>query len=219
MFALPDLPYAYGALAPAMSERTLHFHHDKHHRAYVNKLNDLLATAGRSPTSLEKVISSAAKAGETGRPLFNNAAQAWNHGFFWQCMTPQKGAPAGALAAAIDKAFGGVTKLGELLVERGGSHFGSGWVWLVADTAGALDVKSTHDAQDMVTEGDQTPLLVCDLWEHAYYLDYQNDRAKFLTTWFESLPNWAFAAEQFATAGRGGEAWRYPAPSARAHAA
>jgi len=218
MFTLPDLPYAYGALAPAMSERTLHFHHDKHHRAYVNKLNDLLDKAGRAPSSLEEVITGAAKAGEDGRSLFNNAAQAWNHGFFWQSMTPQKGAPEGDLAKAIDKSFGGLAKLGQLFVERGETHFGSGWAWLVADAAGALDVKSTHDAQDMVTERAQTPLLVCDLWEHAYYLDYQNDRKTFLTTWFESLPNWAFAAEQFANAGKG-EAWQYPAPDARAHAA
>ena len=215
MFTLPDLPYAYGALAPAMSERTLHFHHDKHHRAYVNKLNDLLAKAGRSPASLEEVISGAAK---EGGPLFNNAAQAWNHGFFWQSMTPRKGAPEGDLAKAIEKSFGDVAKLGQVLVERGETHFGSGWVWLVADAAGALDVKSTHDAHDMVTERAQTPLLVCDVWEHAYYLDYQNDRKKFLTTWFETLPNWAFAAEQFANARKGG-AWRYPAPDARAHAA
>ena len=218
MFTLPDQPYAYGALAPAMSERTLHFHHDKHHRAYVNKLNDLLAKAGRSPASLEEVISGAAKAGEEGRPLFNNAAQAWNHGFFWQSMTSAKARPKGTWPRPSTKSFGGAAKLGQLLVERGETHFGSGWVWLVVVAAGALDVKSTHDAQDMVTERAQTPLLVCDLWEHAYYLDYQNDRKTFLTTWFESLPNWAFAAEQFANASKG-DTWRYPTSDARAHAA
>ena len=165
-----------GALAPAMSERTLHFHHDKHHRAYVNKLNDLLAKAGRSPASLEEVITGAAEAGEDGRSLFNNAAQAWNHGFFWLSMTPQKSAPEGDLAKAIDKSFGGLAKLGQLFVERGETHFGSGWVWLVADAAGALDVTSTHDAQDMVTERAQTPVLVCDLWEHAYYPRLRQER-------------------------------------------
>ena len=219
MFPLPDLPYGYGALAPAISERTLHFHHDKHHRAYVEKLNGLLAKAGQSPTSLEEVISKAARDGEAGRQLFNNGAQAWNHGFFWKSMTPEKSAPGGELAKAIDKSFRGMAKLSQTFVERGETHFGSGWVWLVADATGALDVVSTHDAQDMVTERDKMPLLVCDLWEHAYYLDYQNDRKKFLQTWFEALPNWAFAAEQLAAVGQGGRGWRYPSPSARSQAA
>jgi Fe-Mn family superoxide dismutase len=109
--------------------------------------------------------------------------------------------------------------LGKLLVEQGAAHFGSGWAWLVVDADGKLEVETTHDAQDMVTETGKTPLLVCDLWEHAYYLDYQNDRKKFLQTWFDDLTNWDFAAEQFAAAASGEAGWRYPAPSARAHAA
>ncbi|HEY2482315.1 MAG TPA: superoxide dismutase [Caulobacteraceae bacterium] len=219
MFPLPDLPYRYDALAPAMSERTLHFHHDKHHHAYVEKLNGLLAKAGQSPDSLETVIANAASEGDAGRSVFNNAAQAWNHGFFWNSMTPQIAAPEGQLAKAIDQSFGGLVKLSQVWVERGETHFGFGWVWLVADASGHLDVKSTHDAQDMVTERDQTPLLVCDLWEHAYYLDYQNDRKRFLQTWFDALPNWSFAAEQLAAVGRGGRGWRYPTATARSQAA
>lgn len=216
MFSLPDLPYGYDALEPSISKRTLHFHHDKHHRAYVTKVNDLLDKAGKSPASLEEAISGAERDAEHGRNLFNNAAQAWNHGFFWQCMTPQAGKPEGALAAAIREAFGDIGKLGELMVERGETHFGSGWVWLTARLDGKLEVESTHDAHDMVTERSKTPMLVCDLWEHAYYLDYQNDRKRFLKTWFEALPNWPFAARQFAAATDGGRAWCYPAPIAHA---
>ncbi|MGH7022545.1 MAG: superoxide dismutase [Caulobacteraceae bacterium] len=218
MFSLPDLPYAYGALAPSMSERTLHFHHDKHHRAYVKKLNELLDKAGKSPTSLEEVVMESAVQGKEGQTLFNNAAQAWNHAFFWNCMSPKKAEPSGELAEAIRAAFGDKAKLGEKFIDTGAAHFGSGWVWLICDEAGKLEVAATHDAHDMVTEKGKLPLLVCDVWEHAYYLDYQNDRKKFLTTWFDALPNWAFAAEQFAAARRGARAWRYPAPMAHAEA-
>lgn len=216
MFTLPDLPYGYDALEPTISEKTLHFHHDKHHRTYVKTLNELLDKAGKSPASLEDVIRAAAKAGKDEVKLFNNAAQAWNHGFFWNCMTPTAGKPEGDLAEAIKSAFG--DSLADTFVEQGAAHFGSGWVWLVADVAGKLSVKSTHDAQDMVTSEGQTPILVCDLWEHAYYLDYQNDRKKFLTAWFAALPNWAFAADQLAAARGAGRAWRYPAPTGRADA-
>jgi Fe-Mn family superoxide dismutase len=218
MFTLPDLPYAYDALEPSISDRTLHFHHDKHHGTYVKTVNELLEKAGKSPATLEEVIVGAAKEGEKGRKLFNNAAQAWNHAFFWNCMTPSPGAPASDLAAAIERSFGDVAKLGQEFVEKGAGHFGSGWVWLTADKQGKLEIESTHDAHDMVTETGRAPLLVCDLWEHAYYLDYQNDRKKFLTTWFGALPNWAFAGQQFAAATAGGTAWRYPAPRVAAAA-
>ncbi|HEY5289954.1 MAG TPA: superoxide dismutase [Caulobacteraceae bacterium] len=215
MFTLPDLPYAYDALEPSISERTLHFHHDKHHKAYVEKLNALLERAGRSPSSLEEVIVAAARDGEKSAKLFNNAAQAWNHAFFWNCMTPGHEAPSADLAKAISETFGGAAKLADTFVEKGEAQFGSGWVWLTADAAGKLAVETSHDAKDMVTDSGKTPLLVCDLWEHAYYLDYQNDRKKFLKTWFEALPNWKFAGEQFAAAKGSGRAWRYPAPNAR----
>jgi Fe-Mn family superoxide dismutase len=216
MFSLPGLPYAYDALEPSMSERTLHIHHDKHHGTYVKTLNELLDKAGRSPDSLEEVITETARAGDNGVKLFNNAAQAWNHGFYWKSMAAQGPGPTGGLADAIEESFGDVDKLGEKFVESGAAHFGSGWVWLVADQAGILEVESTHDARDMVTDQSRIPLLVCDLWEHAYYLDYQNDRKKFLATWFKALTNWAFAAEQFAAARNGGRDWRYPAPAAHA---
>jgi Fe-Mn family superoxide dismutase len=214
MFSLPDLPYAYDALEPTMSARTLHLHHDKHHGTYVKTLNELIETTGASPADLEEVIRAAAGGGADKAKLFNNAAQAWNHGFFWSCMAPTTGKPTGDMDAAIRDAFGDLAKLGETLIEQGAAHFGSGWVWLIADRAGKLTVKTTHDAADLVTEGGFTPLLVCDLWEHAYYLDYQNDRKKFLTAWFASLPNWGFAASQFAAATGDGQSWRYPAPVA-----
>ncbi len=211
MFKLPDLPYAYDALSPAISDKTLHVHHDKHHAAYINTLNELLQKAGASPSSLEEVIIEAARVGD--KKLFNNAAQAWNHTFFWTAMTPRKAAPTGELSDAINRAFGDLDKLRTAFVTEGVGHFGSGWVWLVAEDSGALSVKSTHDAEDMVTHAGITPLIVCDLWEHAYYLDHQNDREGFLEAWFDALPNWDFAASQLMAAKGGGAVWRHPAPA------
>ncbi len=211
MFSLPDLPYPYEALQPVMSAETLHFHHDKHHATYVKTLNELLEKAGKSQTSLEKVIAEAANGGEA--KLFNNAAQAWNHGFFWNAMTDEKSAPEAALEAAINKTFGDLGKLKETFVTEGAGHFGSGWVWLSAKADGALEVRSTHDAHGMAVGAGVTPLLVCDLWEHAYYLDYQNNRKGYLEAWFDALPNWVFAASQFAAAKGKGNAWRYPEPT------
>jgi Fe-Mn family superoxide dismutase len=212
MFTLPDLPYAYDALEPVMSDRTLHFHHDKHHATYVKTMNGLLEEAGKSPQTLESVIREASRSGD--KKLFNNAAQAWNHGFFWVAMSPRKEAPSGALAAAIDDAFGGLAGLKKTFAAEGVGQFGSGWVWLVADRAGALTIRATHDADNPLTQPDITPLLVCDLWEHAYYLDHQNDRKAFLEAWFDALPNWGLADQQFAAARGVGEAWRYPEPDA-----
>ncbi len=208
MFILPDLPYPYDALAPAMSAETLKLHHDKHHAKYVDTTNELLAKAGASPTSLEEVVREAAAKGKDGRKLFNNAAQAWNHAFFWDAMSPGPSAPEGELKAAIGKAFGDMAGLRKALVEEGVAHFGSGWVWLAAGPGG-LEVLSTHDGDNLLTRPEQTPLQVCDLWEHAYYVDYRNDRKGFVEAWFDGLANWAFAAEQLA-----GRTWRYPAPQA-----
>jgi Fe-Mn family superoxide dismutase len=210
MFSLPDLPYAYDALSPVISDDTLHFHHDKHHATYVKNTNDMLQQSGKKFASLEEVVAEAHRSGD--KKLFNNAAQAWNHAFFWEVMSPETQDPSGDLAAAIQKAFGGIEKLKDAFVTEGAGHFASGWVWLVADASGAVKVISTHDAADTLIEQGMTPLLVCDLWEHAYYLDYQNDRKTFLSKWFEALPNWRFAARQFDARGRGG-AWKYPAPS------
>jgi Fe-Mn family superoxide dismutase len=212
MFELPDLPYAYDALQPVISDKTLHFHHDKHHAAYVKTVNELTNTAADAGKSLEDVVRGAVKAGN--KKLCNNAAQAWNHAFFWESMTPIAGPPPSELAAAIAGAFGDLKGLKEKFVAEGAAHFGSGWVWLVSDAAGKLEVRSTHDADDTLTNEGATPLIVCDLWEHAYYLDHQNDRKGFLEAWFDRLPNWAFAARQYAAVRGAGETWRYPAPMA-----
>jgi len=212
MFKLPDLPYAYDALQPVMSDKTLHLHHDKHHATYVKTLNELLEKDGRTARSLEEVILDASKSGE--RKLFNNAAQAWNHAFFWVAMTPKFEKPQGELIAAIDKTFGGLDALKKAFVTEGAGHFGSGWVWLIANHSGELKVISTHDADDTLTHGDVTPLMVCDVWEHAYYVDYQNDRKAFLEAWFDALPHWEFAGFQLKAATGKGEPWRYPAPDA-----
>ena len=210
MFKLPDLPYVYDALEPTLSARTLRFHHDNHHATYVKTLNAALEASGATPASLEVVIRENAGSGDPH--LFNNAAQAWNHGFFWCCMTPAKDKPIGDLAAAIQSKFGGLDRLREAFVKEGVGHFGSGWVWLSADRSGALSVASTHDAHDMVTTANSTPLLVCDLWEHAYYLDYQSDRQGFLQAWFDTLANWKFAAAQWAAAKGEGSPWLYAPP-------
>ena len=209
MFALPDLPYAYDALEPVISERTLHFHHDKHHATYVKTLNELLDAAGKSPKTLEGVIRDASRSGD--KKLFNNAAQAWNHSFFWAAMSAQPQKPTDALASAIDAAFGDLARLKKAFVTEGAGHFGSGWVWLAADRRGGLTIRATHDADDTLTHPDLTPLLVCDLWEHAYYLDHQNDRKGFLEAWFDALPHWEFAGFQYAAAQGRGEPWRHPA--------
>jgi Fe-Mn family superoxide dismutase len=210
MFTLPDLPYAYDALQPVISDRTLQFHHDKHHAAYVKVMNEIIEKLDSSPASLEQVI--ADSTGPGSRKLYNNAAQAWNHAFFWVSMTPDKAQPTGPLAAAIGKAFGDLTGLKDAFVTEGVGHFGSGWVWLASDRDGGLKVLSTHDAHGAVTEQGLTPLLVCDLWEHAYYLDHQNNRKGFLEAWFDALPNWDLAAHQYEAAQGHGEAWAYPAP-------
>ena len=196
MFKLPVLPYAYEALEPVVSAQTMHLHHDKHHAKYIEVTNQLLADKP-APESLEAVVVQAARDGQ--KKLFNNAAQAWNHAFFWECMTPQAMAPEGDLADAIDKTFGGLSGLRAKVVEEGVGHFGSGWVWLTA-TGGDLKVLSTHDGENLLTQDGATPLLVCDLWEHAYYVDYKNDREGFLKAWFDKLPNWELAALQWAAA-------------------
>ncbi len=206
MFTLPDLPYGYEALQPTMSSETLHLHHDKHHARYFAVMNDILKDRG-DVGSLEDVVVKAAKDGE--KKLFNNAAQAWNHTFFWNSMTPDKAAPGGDLAKVIDASFGGLEGLKTKFVEEGAAHFGSGWVWLAADKSGALSVVQSHDGENLLTK-DLTPLLVCDLWEHAYYVDYKNDRAAFLKAWLDALPNWSFAAKQLAAAKGQGAAWMHP---------
>ncbi len=211
MYALPDLPYGYDALAPFVSSDTLHTHHDKHHKTYVDKTNDLASKAGLEGRPLEDVVREAQKAGD--KKLFNNAAQAWNHAFFWESMrAPGGAAPSGDLMAAITQGFGDLAALRSAFVDEGVNHFASGWVWIVTGSDG-LKVISTHDADDTLVREGVAPLLVCDLWEHAYYLDYKNDRKAFLERWFDNVANWDFAAAQLAAANGGGEGFRYPAPS------
>jgi len=206
MITLPELPYDYKALEPVISERTMHVHHDKHHATYVKTTNELVAAKGQSFDSLEAIVAEAHKTEDT--KLFNSAAQAWNHSFFWLSMSPDRQQPKAELKDAIDTSFGSLEVLKTLFIKEGAAHFGSGWVWLAAESAGGLRVLATHDAANTLGKMNLTPLLVCDLWEHAYYLDHQNDRKGFLTAWFDALPNWSFAATQFAARGGPG-VWTY----------
>lgn len=193
---LPDLPFGKDALEPHMSANTLDFHHGKHHNAYVVKGNELLADAGLSADSLEELVKEAKKA---GGPLFNNVGQHYNHSFFWNCLSPNGGgAPTGDIAAKIDAAFGSYDDFKKEFVAGGVGQFGSGWVWLVAD-GGDLKIVKTANADTPLTDG-QTPLLVADVWEHAYYLDFQNRRPDFLSCFLDNLVNWDFANENLAKA-------------------
>lgn len=198
MFTLPALPFAQDALAPHMSAATLSLHHGKHHEAYVAKLNDLIAGTAFEQESLEQIILATKSADRPGdREIFNNAAQHWNHAFFWKCLAPDGGGKASpGLATAIDRAFGGLDGFKETFQKEAVGHFGSGWVWLV-QLDGGLEIVSTHDANTPLSEG-KTPILCCDLWEHAYYLDHQNRRAEFIETFLENLVNWPFAETQYA---------------------
>ncbi len=189
-FELPPLPYAQDALEPHYSANTLSFHYGKHHQAYVTKLNELTEGSDNAGKSLEAIITSSSGG------LFNQAAQVWNHTFFWNSMTPGGGGkPGGALAAAIDKAFGSLDKFKEQFKTAGVGQFGSGWVWLVKD-GGDLKIVTTANAETPLTKG-QTPILTCDVWEHAYYLDYQNRRPDFIQSFLDNLVNWDFAARNF----------------------
>jgi Fe-Mn family superoxide dismutase len=205
MIKLPPLPYAYEALEPTISATTMTTHHDKHHAKYVETVNKLALETGLDGKSLEEIIAAAEAQGL--KKLANNAGQAWNHAIFWDAMTPQRRDPGGELSGAIDAAFGGLAGLKEKFVKEGVDHFASGWVWLVADETG-LSVITTHDGGTLANKP-QTTLLVCDLWEHAYYLDYKQDREGFLKGWFDSVANWAFAEAQFAAARGRHAAWRF----------
>ena len=208
MFVLPKLPYAIDALEPVISTEALRLHHEKHHGGYVTAVNALLQ--GMAPAALEAVIATAHATSDS--KLFNNAAQMRNHSFFWVAMSAVPQTPEAALLAAIDAQMGGMAALKSAFIAAGAGQFGSGWVWLVADAAGALAVTTSHDANDWLGETGSTPLIVCDVWEHAYYVAYRNDRAGFLAAWFDALPHWQFAAAQYAAAMGEGEKWRHPEP-------
>jgi len=192
-FTLPPLPYAATALQPHMSEQTFSFHHDKHHQAYVTNLNNLIKDSPKDKQPLEALILESAKdPAQAG--IFNNAAQVWNHTFFWSCMKPAGGGkPSGDVASAIDKAFGGLDKFKEQFKQAAVTQFGSGWAWLVSEK-GEIKITKTPNADLPMAHG-QKALLTVDVWEHAYYLDYQNRRPDFVQAFLDHLVNWDFVAQ------------------------
>ena len=190
-FELMPLPFEPSALEPHMSAETLEFHHGKHHQAYVDKLNELVAEKGIGGQSIVEIIRVAK--GARDMPLFNNAAQVWNHNFFWKSLTPLPTKPSGKLAALITNNYGSTETLVERLTEEATGHFGSGWAWLVM-VNDSLVITSHHDA-DTPAAYDFKPLLVLDVWEHAYYIDYRNARPKYAAAVLSNLINWDFVAE------------------------
>ena len=187
---LPALPYARDALAPRISEETIDYHYGKHHQAYVTNLNKMIEGTAHADQSLEEIIRSS----EGG--VFNNAAQIWNHTFYWNSLTPNSSAPSGELASAIDAAFGSFDEFKAKFTASAAGNFGSGWTWLVKNASGALEIVNTGNAGTPITEAGITPLLTVDVWEHAYYVDYRNARPEYLKNFWE-LANWEFAAENF----------------------
>ena len=192
-FKLPGLPFAADALGAHMSAETLDFHHGKHHKAYVDKVNELVDQTSFADASLTELIRHAKQQGD--KTLFDNAAQHWNHSFFWQCLAAPEGQqPGGKLAAMIEETFGGTAELLAKLKEEAVGHFGSGWAWLVLDR-GTLQVTSLHDADTPVVHDGMKPLLTLDVWEHAYYIDYRNERPKFAESVLGNIIDWEFVAQ------------------------
>jgi Fe-Mn family superoxide dismutase len=188
-FSLPPLPYDKNALAPHISAETLEYHHGKHHQAYVTKLNELIAGKPEASKSLEEIILS------SEGPVFNNAAQVWNHTFYWSSMKPNGGgAPTGELADAIKRDFGSVEEFAKKFSDAGATQFGSGWAWLVLNKDKKLEVTKTPNA-DLPLKHGHKALLTMDVWEHAYYIDYRNARPKYIETYLKSLVNWDFGLE------------------------
>jgi len=194
-FELMPLPYAEGALDPLVSPLTVSFHHGKHHKGYVDNLNRLVAGTGLENRSLEAVVTTAYQ-DPNQRALFNNAAQVWNHDFYWNSMAPDGGGkPTGDLLARIERDFGSFETFAADFARVSTAQFGAGWGWLVADEAGKLSVTATSNADLPLLTGKRA-LLTVDVWEHAYYLDFQNRRADYVRLWLERLANWRFAAAQ-----------------------
>jgi Fe-Mn family superoxide dismutase len=205
--SLLPLPYADTALEPAISATTLQTHHGKHHKAYVDKTNAALVGGDHTQASLADIIAAAAASDDKG--LFNNAAQVWNHGFYWHSLSPEAQTPTDDLAAAIYSTFGSFDALKEELAQQGAAHFASGWLWLVS-CEGLLSVEQTHDAATFAVpgaNGNANPLLVIDLWEHAYYIDHKNVRADYLSEVIAAHLAWNFASANLAR----GTPWTYPA--------
>ncbi len=200
-FELPPLPYAYDALEPTIDKETMTFHHDKHHKAYTDKLNEGVEKDGLQGKSIEEILANISSASTQVR---NNGGGYWNHDFFWQTMAPaaDRGAPSDALKQAIDRDFGGLDKLKEEFNTRGAGQFGSGWAWLIVDDGGKLKITSTPNQDNPlmdVVEDKGTPLLGNDVWEHAYYLTYRNDRGAYLKAWWDVV-NWNIVSERYAAA-------------------
>ena len=196
-YQLPDLPYALDALEPHMSRETLEFHHGKHHATYVEKLNELVEGTDLDGLPLEEIVRRSSGA------LFDNAAQAWNHGFFWQCLSPSGGGtPDQELGQAIAQGFGSLADFRERFTEAATALFGSGWAWLTLRDDGKLEIETTGNADTPLRNGGQ-PLLTCDLWEHAYYIDHRNKRPEYLEAFWQ-LANWRFADQCFRDATQGG---------------
>jgi Fe-Mn family superoxide dismutase len=192
-FKLSPLPYAEDALAPTISANTIRYHYNKHHAAYVKTLNESVQGTRYASMKLEEVVrATAGKDNDKEKKIFNNAGQVWNHDFYWRSLSPKSGMPTGRLKAAIEE-FGGAGKLIEALAEAGKTQFGSGWAWLVSKN-GQLSVEKTPNAEDPMSKG-VNALLTVDIWEHAYYLDYQNERPKYLEAVLKKILNWDFAAE------------------------
>jgi len=188
---LPELPYAMDALEPHISRETLEFHHGKHHATYVANLNKLISGTEFADKSLEDII----KTSSAG--IFNNSAQVWNHSFYWNCLSPNGGGePSGALADAINSAFGSFSEFKEKFATSAATNFGSGWTWLVKNSDGSVELLNTSNAGSALTEEGKTPILTCDVWEHAYYVDYRNARPKYVEAYW-NLVNWDFVAANF----------------------
>ena len=197
-FTLPPLPWGEQALDPVISARTIGLHYGKHHRTYVNKLNELVAGTKMADMPLEQVIRETAGKPETQK-IFNNAAQTWNHTFFWNCLRPGGGGkPTAELASRIDADLGGYDKFRERFAQAAIDCFGSGWAW-VAARGGKLEILATSNADNPLTKG-AAPVLTIDVWEHAYYVDYENRRPEFVNAVIDKLLNWEFAAQQLAAA-------------------
>jgi len=192
-FILPELPFAKDALGEHMSAETLDYHHGKHHKAYVDKTNGMLAEKGLEGASLSQVIRAARERGDA--PLFNNSAQIWNHSFYWQCLAaPQGQRPTGRLAELIDDEFGSTDAMLEAMHKEAVGHFSNGWAWLALDN-GKLRITSLHDADTPIIYDGIKPLLTLDVWEHAYYIDYRNARPDFVSAVLGNIVNWEFVAQ------------------------
>ncbi|QNP46789.1 superoxide dismutase [Sphingomonas sediminicola] len=192
-FQLPDLPFSKDALAPHMSAETLEFHHGKHHATYVKKTNEMIE--GKGDLSGASLVDVVRKAGTSGdKKLFNNSAQLWNHSFFWQCLSPDKQQPSGKLAQLINDGFGGIEPMLQKLGDEAVNHFSNGWAWLLLDRD-QLKITSLHDADTPLVHDGMVPLFTLDVWEHAYYIDYRNERPKFVTSVLSNIVNWDFVAQ------------------------